>query len=127
LELAKRHVRERDGRCIMAGADGKACGGNLQASHIFPEGIYHSMKFDPENMIGACYTHHFFWWHRNPLDAHNWLKKHLGETQYKRLFKLRDAYKEKQWFIPELTELLAQAKADLANYDKHYQSHRPSL
>jgi hypothetical protein len=127
LELAKRHVRERDERCMMAGANGRACGGGLQASHIFPEGIYHSMKFDPQNMIAACYGHHIGWWHKSPLEAHNWLKEHLGEEQYNYLFKLRDAYKQKQWFIPELTELLALAKQDLSNFDKHYKPYRPAL
>ena len=127
LEIAKRHVRERDGKCMMAGADGRRCWGYLQASHIFPEGIYHSMKFDPQNMIAACTQHHIYWWHKSPLEADAWLRRHLGEQQYQYLFRLRDAYKEKQWFIPELTELLAQAEQDLASYGKHYEPHRPSL
>ncbi len=72
LEIAKAYVRARDARCIMAYADGRVCGGVLTASHIFPEGVYHSFKFDPENMIAACYHHHINWWHKNPLEAHKW-------------------------------------------------------
>jgi Protein of unknown function (DUF2726) len=108
-------------------SSGRACWGYLQASHIFPEGIYHSMKFDPENMPGMCTQHHIYWWHENPLDAHNWLRKYLGEERYNYLFRLRDAYKEKQWFENELTELIAQAKQDLLGYGKLYEPHRPSL
>jgi hypothetical protein len=127
LEIAKRSVRERDGKCVAAGADRRACWGYLQASHIFPEGIYHSMKFDPENMLGMCTQHHIYWWHKNPLEAHNWLQKHIGQERYEYLFKLRDAYKEKQWFEAELIELIAQAKQDLLSYGKLYEPHRPSL
>lgn len=79
------------------------------------------------NMIAACYGHHIGWWHKSPLEADLWLRNHIGQDQYEYLFKLRDAYKQKQWFIPELTQLLALAKADLENYDKHYESHRPNL
>jgi len=125
LELAKRHVRERDGRCIMAGSNGRACGGGLQASHIFPEGIYHSMKFDPQNMIAACYGHHIGWWHKNPLEADIWLRNHIGQEQYDYLFKLRDAYKEKIWFEKELKELLDATKNNLENYSELYSPYRP--
>ena len=85
------------------------------------------MKFDPQNMLGMCTQHHIYWWHKNPLEADAWLRRYLGDEQYQYLFKLRDAYKEKQWFENELSELIAQAKQDLSGYGKHYEPHRPSL
>ena len=85
------------------------------------------MKFDPQNMIAACYGHHIGWWHKNPLEADAWLRRHLGDEQYQYLFKLRDAYKERRWFENELTELIQAAKADLASYGKLYEPFRPSL
>lgn len=123
LEIAKAYVRQRDGRCMMEGANGRACGGALQASHIFPEGIYHSMKFDPENIIAACYGHHIGWWHKNPLEAHNWLQKHIGQARYEYLFKLRDAYKEKQWFEAEVKELIELSKT--GDFAEVYKVYRP--
>lgn len=73
------------------------------------------MNFDPQNMIAACYGHHIGWWHKSPLEADLWLKNYIGQEQYEYLFKLRDAYKEKQWFEGELIELIAQAKQDLSS------------
>ena len=123
LEIAKAGVRARDGRCVAANADGRACWGHLQASHIFPEGIYHSMKFDPENMVGMCTQHHIFWWHKNPLEADAWLRKFLGDEKYKYLFRLRDAYKEKQWFEAEVRELIELSRS--SDYAKAYKPYRP--
>ena len=85
------------------------------------------MKFDPDNMVAMCTQHHIYWWHKNPLDAHRWLQEYVGPQRYHYLFKLRDAYKEKQWFESELTELIQTAKADLSSYGKLYEPHRPSI
>ncbi len=72
-----------------------------------------------------CIQHHIYWWHKNPLEAHNWLQKHIGQERYEYLFRLRDAYKEKKWFEKDVADLIALAKADLSNYDKHYEPHQP--
>ena len=47
--------------------------------------------------------HHIYWWHKNPLEAHDWLQKYIGQERYEYLFKPRDAYKEKKWFESELS------------------------
>lgn len=87
FELAKRFVRERDKVCQAQGADGEACGGILNASHIYPEGKYRSMRYDVDNMIGMCYKHHLHWWHKNPIEADNWVLGYLGREKYNELRK----------------------------------------
>jgi hypothetical protein len=123
LEIAKAYVRARDGKCMAAGADGRACWGYLQASHIFPEGIYHSMKFDPENMVGMCTQHHIYWWHKNPVEADRWLRSYLGQEKYDWLYKLRAAYKEVKWFEKDIAGLIELSKAN--DFAEIYKPYRP--
>lgn len=90
FELAKRVARERDKTCRAEGVDGRTCWGYLQASHIYNEGTYRSMRYDLDNMIGMCTWHHIYWWHKNPIDAGIWIKNYLGEAKYK-------ALRERSW------------------------------
>lgn len=72
LEDVKRMIRE-SGECVVTG-QGK-CGGVLQASHIMSEGAYKNLFVDPQNIFPMCWKHHFFFWHRNIVDAVEWFKK----------------------------------------------------
>lgn len=45
----------------------------LQMSHIYPKGHYRRMEFDPYNLKLLCVGCHLYWWHRNPMEARDWL------------------------------------------------------
>ena len=68
-------IRARDKVCKMAGQEFGACGGNLQASHIYPKGKYPLLELFPLNVKALCYRHHLTVWHRNPLECAAWMRK----------------------------------------------------
>lgn len=78
-------VRARDKRCVFAGYFGKNCGGNLQASHIYPKGKYPLLELFPLNVVSACYTCHLFGWHKDPMTAARWVSEVLPREWWERL------------------------------------------
>jgi len=52
-----RLIRQRDGHCLMDG--------------------YVPFHF--------CYAHHIHWWHKNPVEAYEWARQHLGPRWLLRL------------------------------------------
>lgn len=107
IELGKKICRERDKVCQAAGVDKHMCWGHLQASHIYPEGIYRTMAADPVNMIGLCLWHHIYWWHKHPIDAGAWAEKYLTKERQaylKRASRHKKVMGEKDW-KKELTNL----------------------
>jgi len=52
----------------------------LHAAHIFTRSIKKT-RHDPENGVCLCYGCHSFF-HRNPLEFHEWVKKRMGEVRY---------------------------------------------
>lgn len=59
------------------------CGGTntLQLSHIYPKGSYRRMEYDPMNVKLLCMRHHLYWWHRNPVEAKEWLDTNLPKER----------------------------------------------
>jgi 5-methylcytosine-specific restriction endonuclease McrA len=57
----------------------------LQLSHIYPKGRYRSMEFDPWNVKLLCVGCHLYWWHKNPIEAWEWLKTVWPEKELARL------------------------------------------
>lgn len=57
----------RDKKCLRCGKP------EFQMSHIYPKGRYRLMEYEPDNLKALCYSCHLGWWHKNPIEAHEWL------------------------------------------------------
>lgn len=76
VAVAKKIVRIRDKETCQK------CGkkdGVLHCSHVYPEGTYNGLSANPLNMKLLCYRCHFFWWHKNIIEAHEWFKNKFPE------------------------------------------------
>jgi 5-methylcytosine-specific restriction endonuclease McrA len=80
-KLLHQLVVVRDKKCLRCDAT-KA----LQASHIKSKGAYPQMKWNPRNVKALCYRCHFYFWHKEPIDAYKWYKK-LNPTNLRYLEK----------------------------------------
>lgn len=56
----------------------------LQASHIYPKGVYRKLEFDVDNIKFLCWRDHW-WWHKNPLEAAEWIKTIMPKERLDRL------------------------------------------
>lgn len=75
VERAKKIALERDGfQCQKCGKK-KSAGWRIEASHVFPEGAYHSLSADPENIKALCSWCHIRWWHSVPTEAGVWFRE----------------------------------------------------
>lgn len=72
--------------CCRAGED--SCGGPLHTSHIFPVGKFKKMEFEIENVATLCQRHHLYWWHKNPIEASDWIHNYLPEERMDNLYRL---------------------------------------
>lgn len=77
-------------REVMLARDGHRCQKcrtteNLQMSHIYPKGKYRKLEFEVDNVVTLCTGCHLFWWHKNPLDAADWIKGYMAPDRYSRL------------------------------------------
>lgn len=74
-------VRLRDGpRCLKCNRTD-----SLQLSHIYPKGRYKLMEFLSDNVKLLCMPCHLYWWHRNPIEAHEWLQVTIPVSRQKKL------------------------------------------
>lgn len=81
----------RDGnKCLRCGSTER-----LAASHIYPKGRYRKMEFDYDNVKTLCYRCHIHFFHKNPIEAHEWLEENIGKDRLDRL-KLRSQYIDKK-------------------------------
>ena len=55
----------------------------LHAAHIFSR-RFKATRHDPENALALDFGCHS-WAHRNPLDAHEFFREHLGPKRYEAL------------------------------------------
>ena len=75
----------RDGyKCLKCNEKNKP----LYASHIYSVGAHKKMEWDIDNVKSLCYQCHILWWHRNPIEANEWLEKNIDKARLDRL-KLR--------------------------------------
>lgn len=85
--LLREAVILRDGeKCLKCGKRDK-----LQMSHIYPR-RYKRMIYDFDNLKLLCVGCHLYWWHKNPIEAHEWLVKTVDEKRLQRL-KFMSEYK----------------------------------
>lgn len=68
------------GKCLRCGNTEGLC-----ASHIYPKGKYKKMEFVLENVLTFCYVCHIPWFHKNPIEAKNWLDENIDPDRMAKL------------------------------------------
>jgi len=58
---------------------------DLQVAHIYPVGSVRKMEFDDDNAIPLCQACHLYFWHKNPVEAVEWIKTVLSKETMTRL------------------------------------------
>lgn len=89
------------GRCARCGRGAEEV--TLQCSHIIGR-TNHAVRWDIDNGVCLCYRCHIHWWHKEPLEAQEWVKEYLGEMKLEAL-KAR-ARATKQWELWEMEHYL---------------------
>lgn len=68
-KLFSEYIRRRDGKCLRCGRTD-----TLQCAHISSRKNL-AGRWNPNNAITLCYTHHLFWAHKEPIEFAEWLKE----------------------------------------------------
>jgi len=76
-------------RCIRCGRTDA-----LAPSHIYPKGKYKRMRWEINNVKTLCYSCHIHFWHKNPIEAHEWLETAIPKERLDKL-KLQAMYVDK--------------------------------
>lgn len=88
-QLVRQIVLARDGfRCVKCLKDATGREGRkvaLQAAHIMPKGAYPALRHELDNVITLCWRDHMVFWHRNPIEAMEWLIGKYGQAYVDRL------------------------------------------
>lgn len=80
-KLLHEFVELRDGaKCLRCGNTQ-----GLALSHIYPKGRYRSMEFEEDNLKLLDYKCHICFWHKNPIEAHEWLISVMPPARLQRL------------------------------------------
>jgi 5-methylcytosine-specific restriction endonuclease McrA len=80
-KLLREYLILRDGeRCLRCGKTE-----TLAISHIFPRGSHRAMELEPDNLKFLCYYCHICWWHKNPIEAHEWLATAIPKPRLDKL------------------------------------------
>src|SRR3990167_7670347 len=66
--LIRERVRERDKVCQKCGSPQAS-----QPSHVYSRNDKR-IRWDENNILWMCYFCHIQWWHREPMEAHEWFK-----------------------------------------------------
>ena len=66
-------------KCERSGATS-----GLQWAHIYPR-RYRHLIYDPDNGMCLSVMQHLFWWHRNPIEAAEWIASLRGAAFMERL------------------------------------------
>jgi hypothetical protein len=65
---------------------GFKCNSVLQAHHIYSKGTWPALRYDLDNGILACKSHHLFWIHKAPAnEVYPWLERVCGAQRLLRL------------------------------------------
>jgi len=54
------------------------------------------MEFEPDNIKALCFSCHLGWWHKNPIEASEWLKTVIPKSRLDRLKLMSNTYCGKQ-------------------------------
>jgi 5-methylcytosine-specific restriction endonuclease McrA len=83
--ICREIVMTRDhNQCRRCGKDASH-GRALQSAHIFPKGQYPGLRWEISNLLALCFRCHFHWWHKNPVEAMDWITRELGTKEIERL------------------------------------------
>jgi len=66
--LFSKYIRLRDGVCQKCGTTEK-----LQCSHVKSR-ANKPVRYNDDNAMALCFRCHFYWWHKDPLAASEWMK-----------------------------------------------------
>lgn len=112
-------IRERDGRCLFPSCSKTE---KLQCSHFIGR-RNHATRFDPENCIALCYSHHYgnkllgFEYQKQEKEKLGYdgqytlfMKKYLGPKKYKALIQRGRSSMNKGVAIINLMELLSKTR-----------------
>ena len=73
-KLLREAMIRRDGeQCLRCGKT------PVQMSHIKSKGKYRKLAFDLNNVKPLCLGCHLYWWHKEPLEAAEWVREKLPE------------------------------------------------
>lgn len=82
-ELCRNAMLERDNhRCqVSLSLNGipenyRKCGGYLQMSHIHSKQRYKKLKWELDNVLTKCRSHHT-WWHNEPNQSGSWFDRNF--------------------------------------------------
>lgn len=104
-KLLRELIGLRDGeRCLRCHTTDR-----LQMSHIYPKGKHRRLEHEPENVKLLCVGCHLYWWHKNPVEAWEWLTTVLNPERIKRL-RLRANTVDKSPFDYKLYKLFLQSE-----------------
>ena len=82
--LLRELIKKRDGyRCLRCDKDGEH--NVLHSSHIYPKGSNRGLEFDLDNLKFLCFHCHYYWWHKHPIEAGDWIKRKLPKNRLRRL------------------------------------------
>lgn len=70
--------------CELEGCGGMACGGALNAHHIFSS-RHAATRFVPENGLSVCYVHHIHYIHHDTTKAAVDILRVIGQDRYDRM------------------------------------------
>jgi hypothetical protein len=71
LEL-REQIFERDGFQCVVPVKYRNHGGSLQAAHVYSKGRWPNLRHVAENLLTMCWSHHFFWAHKEPIEFTDW-------------------------------------------------------
>ena len=83
--LTKVIIHARDGnKCVKCGKGPPEI--VLQAAHILSKGPHGRLRFELLNLLSMCLRDHLYWWHKNPVEAYEWLQeKYPGRIEQLRI------------------------------------------
>lgn len=85
-----------------------------QMSHIYPKGKYRRLEFEPDNVIPLCYAHHIHFWHKNPIEAREWLDSFFPKKTMEKL-KMATLSRDKWSMDYKLQKLYLEQRLALLN------------
>lgn len=92
--ILRQIVMKRDGaKCLRCGKTDR-----LHLSHIYPRGKYKTMALEPLNLKMLCVGCHLYWWHKNPMEAWEWLNEVMSKERIQKLKVMSQSYGK----IPDL-------------------------
>ena len=112
--VAKKVVYLRDhGQCQRCFK--QVTGSNAHTSHILPKSTHGALKYNLLNLKLLCYHDHINFWHKNPVEAGEWIR----EIFPFRLDAIEKIPRCRSYRIDDLQEILEQLQAEYEKLKQH--------